>query len=48
LIAQDRLPNRPLTVPLFSATKIEHLKENFQMAEYVLDDAVLKELTETF
>ncbi|MBQ8742481.1 MAG: aldo/keto reductase [Clostridia bacterium] len=45
LIAQDRLPDRPLTVPLFSSSRTEHLKENFLMSDYILDDEILKNLT---
>lgn len=46
LIAQDRLPDHPTVVPLFSSSKSEHLKENLLMSEYVLDDEILKKLTE--
>ncbi|MBO5777970.1 MAG: aldo/keto reductase [Clostridia bacterium] len=48
LLAQDRLPNRPTVVPLFSSSRIDHLKEIFAMSEYVLDEEILKKMSDVY
>ncbi len=48
LLAQDRLPDRPTVVPLFSSSRIDHLKEIFAMSEYVLDEEILKKMSDVY
>lgn len=48
LLAQDRLPNRPTVIPLFSSSRIDHLKEILGMSEYVLDQEILEKLSNVF
>ncbi len=45
LLGSDRLPNRPKIVPLFSASTTAHLEQSLKMADYVLDEEILKKLT---
>ena len=45
LLSQDRLQDRPTTIPLFSSSSTEHLKEILVMSDYVLDSEILEYLT---
>ena len=48
LLAQDRLPDRPTVIPLFSSSRIDHLKEVFAMSDYVLDEEILKKMSDVY
>ena len=48
LLAQDRLPNRPTVIPLFSSSRSDHLKEILEMSDYVLDQEILEKLSDAY
>lgn len=48
LLGQDRLPNRPTVIPLFSSSRSDHLKEILEMSDYVLDQEILEKLSDAY
>ena len=47
LVNSDRLPDRPTIVPLIASSRLSHMESNLKMADYVLDEEIMRKLSYT-
>ena len=47
LVNSDRLPDRPTIVPLIASSRLSHMESNLKLADYVLDEEIMRKLSYT-